>query len=120
MKLTKYGENVKIGLAIELEKIGSSIFELEHALQNLNTVDGMKKMAFLGEKLLSEVSTEAIKAAPEALLKGTLAGGVVSGMAFDELDKSVEEANKAILKEQEKINLVRRMTENIKKEHGLL
>lgn len=120
MKITKYGEQVKVNLAIELEKLGSSIFELEHALSNLNIPEGIHKIAFLGSKLISDVSTDVVKTAPEALLKATLAGGVVSGMTFDELDKSVEETNKALLKEQEKINLVKRMTENIKKEHGLV
>ena len=116
MKITKYGEKIKLELAVELAKMGASIFDFEDALSKINTYEGVEKTAMFGEKILENAAA----AAPEALMKATLAGGVVSGMTFDELDKSVEEANKALLREQQKINLVRRMTNNIKKEHGLV
>jgi hypothetical protein len=120
MNITKYGEKIKIALATELQKIGLSIFDFEKALQGLDNPEGISKTADIGSKLLENVSTSATTGIPEALLKATLAGGVVSGMTFDELDKSVEETNKAILREQQKLDLVRRMTANIKKEHGLI
>jgi hypothetical protein len=119
MKNTKYGEKIKLALATELQKIGLSIFDLEDALSKLNTTEGISKTADIGGKLIDNVTSGAATGIPEALIKATLAGGVVSGMTFDELDKSVEETNKAILREQQKVNLVRRMTANIKKEHGL-
>lgn len=87
-------------------------------------------LGFLGAGPLGGVAGAAIGqsagnvlgAIPEAMetgLKGSLAGGALAGLGVDEMDKSIEIMNKALEKEREKLNLVRRVTENLKKEHGL-
>jgi hypothetical protein len=60
---------------------------------------------------------------PEAMelgLKGSVGGGALAGLGLDEMDKSVEVMNKALERERDKLNLVRRITQNLRKEHGLI
>jgi hypothetical protein len=65
----------------------------------------------------------AIGAVPSAMelgLKGSVLGGALGGLTLDEMDKSVDSLNKALEREREKITLVKRITQNLKKEHGLV
>jgi hypothetical protein len=60
---------------------------------------------------------------PEAMeigLKGSLGGGALAGLGLDEMDKSVEAMNKALERERDKLHLVHRITQNLRKEHGLI
>jgi hypothetical protein len=61
----------------------------------------------------------AIEGLGETALKSSMGAGALAGLTFDEMDKSVENLNIALEREREKINLVRRLTNNLKKEHGL-
>jgi hypothetical protein len=61
----------------------------------------------------------AIEGVGEAALKGSVGAGALAGLTFDEMDKSVEHLNKSLDREREKINLIRRLTNNLKREHGL-
>lgn len=56
---------------------------------------------------------------PELAFKASLGGGALAGLGLDEMDKSVDSLNKALEREREKVNLVRRITNNLKREHGL-
>jgi hypothetical protein len=62
----------------------------------------------------------AVPDAVELGLKGSVLGGALGGLTLDEMDKSVESLHKALEREREKITLVRRITQNLKKEHGLV
>jgi hypothetical protein len=118
MELTKYAKAIKAQLAEELKKKGSTLEELEATLQNINTGEGVYKMAFLTTDMLKSVG----KAVPDVIdtgFKSSITGGALAGLSMDEMDKSVESVNKALEHEREKINLVRRITENLKREHGL-
>lgn len=62
-------------------------------------------------------------AVPEAMevgLKSSVGGGALAGLGLDEMDRSVEIMNKALERERDKLHLVRRITQNLKKEHGLI
>jgi hypothetical protein len=113
MELTKYAQAIKGQLSEQLKKQGSSIQEFEQALQNINTGEGVFKVA-------SAVAPEfGLTSIPELAFKSSLAGGALAGLTADEMDKSVDSVNKALEREREKVNLVRRLTSNLKKEHGL-
>lgn len=112
MELTKYAAVIKNELEMELQKRGSSILEFEQALASVNTGEGVFKVASTATDMLSSI--------PEYALKGSLAGGAVAGLGLDEMDKSVESMNNALAREREKVNLVRRITQNLKREHGII
>ena len=123
MELTKYAQAIKNQLEIDLAKSGHSLLELEDALQNINTGEGVLKTALFGEKILEkgmEKGFGALASVPEFAVKSTLTGGALGGLAFDEMDKSVDSLNKSLEREREKINLVKRITNNLKREHGFI
>lgn len=127
MELSKYAQAIKNELAFELDKQGSSLSEFEEALRNINTGEGVYKAASLALNIMQkeaapgvvDLAYDAAKAIPETLFKGTLGAGAAAGLSLDEMDKSVESVNKALEREQEKVNLVRRLTQNLKREHGI-
>jgi hypothetical protein len=129
MELTKYAQAIKTELAMELAKQGSSLEEFEQALKNINNGEGVFKVASFGSTVLAETKAQekvalvsealsALGAVPELALKSTLAGGAGAGLVFDSMDKSVDSLNKALEHEREKVKLVRRLTQNLKREHG--
>lgn len=118
MELTKYAKAIKAQLTEELRKKGSTLAELESALQNINTGDGVYKVAFLTSDMLKGVGGM-VPNAIDTGFKSSVTGGALAGLSMDEMDKSVESVNKALEHEREKINLVRRITENLRREHGL-
>jgi hypothetical protein len=119
MEMTKYSAAIKNQLTQELAKQGSSLEEFEQALQNINTGDGVYKIAETTTNMTGNLMSAA-GSIPEFAFKTTLAGGALGGLTLDEMDKSVVEVNKALAREREKINMVRRITENLKKEHGIV
>lgn len=117
---------VKAELEMELRKQGSSLEEFEQALQNINTGEGVLKVARDAGGMLGGYMTRGLDMGlgslgtiPEMAIKGSLAGGAMAGLTLDEMDQSVESLNKALAREREKVNLVRRVTENLKREHGI-
>ena len=122
MKLTPYAKIVKAELAMELEKIGSSLEDLEEKLSNLNTAEGAIKIA----RDISALQEYALKPAlgfagglPGIALNASAAGGAVAGLTFDEMENSVDELNKALDRERQKVHMVRTLTHKLKQEHGL-
>jgi hypothetical protein len=123
MEMTKYAQAIKHELELELAKLGSSLYEFEEALSNLNHGEGVFKVAKDTEDILSGYIGKGMShvgSLPELALKSSLAGGAMAGFTLDEMDKSVGALNKSLENEREKINLVRRLTHNLKREHGLV
>ena len=129
MELTKYAQAIKAELEMELTKRGSTLAEFEQSLQTLHTGEGVFKVASFGGSVIKESQEKQAeggslynfaKAIPEAALKGSMAGGALAGLTFDEMDKSVDSLNKSLEREREKVNLVRRITQNLKREHGFI
>ena len=129
MELTKYAQAIKVELEMELAKRGSTLEEFEQALQTLNTGEGVFKVASFGGSVIAEKQASEggglgwksiATALPEVALKGSMAGGALAGLTFDEMDKSVDSLNKSLEREREKVNLVRRITQNLKREHGFI
>ena len=123
MELTKYAKAIKNELSMELTKNGSSLQEFEQALASINTGEGVYKVAADAGGILSNYMGKGLDMAggiPEFALKGSLAGGALAGLTLDEADKSVDMLNKSLEREREKVNLVRRITHNLKREHGLI
>jgi hypothetical protein len=122
MKLGKYAQAVKNQLEEELLKQGSSLEEFEHSLQNIHHGEGVFKVAVFGEKMMEQTAAKGLGmlgSIPELAFKSSLTGGALAGLSMDEMDSSVEQLNKALAREREKINLVNRLTNNLKREHGL-
>ncbi len=125
MELTKYAQAIKTELAMELAKCGSSLEEFEQGLQNINTGEGVYKVAADAANMLNPMTyankgIDWVTGAPEMALKSSLAGGALAGFSLDEMDKSVDGVNKALDREREKLHLVRRITHNLKREHGFI
>lgn len=123
MELTKYAQAIKNQLEMDLLKAGHTLEEFELALQNINTGEGVLKVAMFGERMLEkgvEKGVEGLFGIPELAVKSSLTGGALAGLSFDEMDKSVDSLNKSLEREREKINLVKRITSNLKREHGLI
>lgn len=112
--MTKTAQAIKVELELMLNKQGSSLAEFEQALQTLNTGEGVYKVA------ADLAPSFGISSIPELAIKGSLAGGAMAGLTMDEMDKSVDSLNKALDREREKVTLVRQITNNLKREHGLL
>jgi len=92
----------------------------------MNTGEGVLKIAKLGDDMLPKYMNKGIDSAvggiadlPDMALKGSLAGGAMAGFTLDEMDQSVDSLERALAKEREKVQLVRRVTENLRKEHGI-
>jgi hypothetical protein len=126
MELTKYAQAIKNELAMELAKQGSSLEEFEHALANVNTGEGVFKIANDSSALISKYMDQGISrglsdmgSLPGLAIKGSLAGGALAGLTFDEMDKSVDQVNRALQRERQKVDLIRKITNNLKKEHGI-
>ena len=124
--MTKYAKAIKAELSLELAKQGSSLAEFEQNLKSLNTGEGVFKVAVAGAGMLQKYTDKGIDLGmgtlggiPEMALKGSMAGGAMAGFTLDEMDQSVDSLNKALSREREKVQLVRQITENLKKEHGI-
>ena len=123
MKLTKYAQAIKAELAMELEKQGHTLEEFDRMLGSLNTGEGVLKVANVSMNILGDTfakpAMNMLGDLPEFALKSSLAGGAVTGLTMDDMDSSVDSLNKALEKERQKVHLVRRLTANLKKEHGI-
>lgn len=133
MELTKYSQAIKNQIADELHKIGSSLQEFEEALQNLNTGEGVHKVAATTLKLSQQVKIaqkdeslldiknmmqDTARSLPELAFKTSLAGGALGGLTMDDMDHAVDRLNKSLDREREKLKLIQNMTNNLRREHG--
>jgi hypothetical protein len=126
MEMTKFAQAIKQELSMELNKQGYTIDDFEQALRNINTGEGVFNVVKMGSAImtkeagLTDMASDALSFLPEAALKTSLVGGAAGGLSFDEMDKSVDHMNKSLDREREKIKLVQRITQNLKREHGIL
>lgn len=121
-KLTKYAQAIKAELAMSLDKLGYSLPEFDQLLKNLDTGEGVLKVAAAEAGVMNDMMRTGFGTAaslPDLALKLSLAGGAAAGLTMDEMDSSVVHLNKSLQAEREKVQLVRRLTENLRKEHGL-
>jgi hypothetical protein len=114
MELSKYAQAIKSELVFELQKIGYTISDFEHALQNLNTGQGVLKTAGITEDLMNQA-----KSLPETVFKTSIGAGALGGFTMDDMESSVDRMNKAISNEKAKLELIQRLTNNLKRDHGL-
>jgi hypothetical protein len=123
MKLTKLAQIIKSELMLELQKKGSSLTELESNLKILNTGEGVYKLAGASDSLLRDFvvrpSMGAAAGLPGLAMNMSAAGGAAAGLTFDGLESSVLDLNSSLSREREKVDMIKRLTYNLKKEHGL-
>jgi len=120
--LTKYAQAIKAELALELAKQGSTLAQFDQELASVNTGEGVLKIAAAETSMLHDAFRGGLNAGasiPDLALKLSLAGGAAAGLTADEMDNSVNNLNKSLQSEREKIKLVQRLTANLKREHGL-
>lgn len=122
MKLTKYAKAVKNELSIQLQKQGKTLEDFEWELSSVNTGEGALKVAATQASLFDPSTTAGgiLGAIPDFAMKASLATGAAAGLTMDEMDGSVDKLNKALDREREKIHMIKRLTHNLKKEHGLI
>jgi len=124
--MTKYAEAIKQELSMELHKQGYSLEDFESALTQMNTGEGVLNIVKMSSTLLQKEAMGAEGASgllsflPEAAIKSSIVGGAAGGLTFDEMDKSVDSMNKSLDHEREKIKLVKRITQNLRREHGII
>jgi hypothetical protein len=122
MKLSTYGQTIKNELAMELAKCGSSLERLEESLQKLNTGEGVLKTASelnLLQDFVAKPLAGTLGSLPGLAFNASAAAGSAAGLTFDELESSVLDLNRALDREREKVHMVRKLTDNIRKEHGI-
>jgi hypothetical protein len=122
MKLTKFAEELKEAFILELAAHGISPGAFEESLQRINTAEGSMKVAQdlnLMQDYLIRPTSAALGQLPGMALNAAGAGGIAAGITFDELERGVVDLNHALDREREKVQMVRRLTHNLKKEHGL-
>jgi hypothetical protein len=122
MKLTKLAQIIKNELAFELEKQGKTLANLEESFNNLNTGEGVLKLASelnLMNDFVAKPLSGMASSFPGLAVNASAAAGGAAGITFDELENSVVDLNRALDREREKIHMVKKLTENIKKEYGL-
>lgn len=112
MELTNYAKAIKAEMSLQLQKQGSSLENFEKALKSLNTGEGVYKVA--------EEASGMLFGLPEMAFKSSLAGGAMAGLTLDEMDKSVDSLNGSLDRERQKVNLVKRITQNLRREHGII
>lgn len=107
---------------MQLSKQGSSLEEFEAGLRKLNSGEGVLKVAselnLMNDYLLRPMAGVA-GSLPGLAFNASAAAGSAAGLTFDELESSVLDLNRALDREREKVHMVRKLTDNIKKEHGL-
>lgn len=111
---------LKANFAVNLEKQGSSLFELEEALGNLNVKESAEKatdllkMAFLDKVNPIDIAT---KGATGYLgVAGTL--GYLGASGIDTAMKSVDGKNKKLQTYKDKISLLDKLTKKINQEQN--
>jgi hypothetical protein len=122
MKLTKIAEEIKKTLTLELAARGVTPMEFEEKLASLDSGEGVLKVAIdlnLLQDYVGKPALGAIGQLPSFALNASAAAGAAGGITFDELENGVVDLNKTLDREREKVQLVRRLTENLRKEHGL-
>jgi len=110
---------LKANFAENLEKQGSSLEELENALQAMHTEAGVTKAASLLKlAFLDKLNPLDIGAKAGGAYAGTLAlGGYGMATGYEHLDKDISEKNKKLKTYQDKINLLKKLTNKINQEH---
>jgi len=125
IELTKEAQEVKLQLATDLAKTGRTLWDFEDGLANINTGEGVLKAAAAQAAVagptdyMQTPAWQTFSGLSDFALKGSMAGGALSGLTLDEMDNSVDDVNKALEREREKVKLVRRITANLKREHGI-
>lgn len=122
MKLTKIGQLIKNELAFELEKQGKTLYDLEKSLLGMNTGEGAFKLANelnLMNDFVAKPLSGIVTSFPSLAVNASAAAGGAAGITFDELENSVVDLNRALDREREKVHMVKKLTENIRKEYGL-
>ncbi len=122
MKLTKLAEELKTELLLELAKQGSTPWDFERALGQINTSEGVLKVATelnLLQDYLVNPGARALQSIPGLAMNASAGAGAAAGMTFDELEKGVLDLNHSLDRERQKVHMIRRLTDNLKKEHGI-
>jgi hypothetical protein len=121
---TEIFDLLKLALAAELEKQGSSLEEFEKGLGEIEEIE--KTAAF--DPISAGVGAAGsvvkglaglLKAAPELAVTGALmTGGLAGGIAYG-ANKHIKNQDKKFDNDQNEINRVRALTEKLKAEHGI-
>ena len=124
MKLTKLAQALKTELALELAKQGQTLQDFDQMLKTINTGEGVLKIAVAQDKIMNDMVGGPLSRMGGSMgslaLNASLASGAAAGLTLDEMDGSVDMLNKSLEKEREKIKMVKRLTANLKREHGLV
>lgn len=117
---------LKIGLAKRLEKQGSSLAEFEQTLANINTAEGVIKVANILESL-ADMGGSAVKAVggaaarlPEIGLLSALLTGSIAGTGAYAIDNHLGNQDKKLNEKKQESDRVRMLTERLRQDHGLM
>ncbi len=110
---------LKANFQNNLEKQGSSLQELESALQSMHTDEGIQKAAVLLKKaFLDKVNPIDLATKGGGTYLGLTAGlGYAGATGIENADHFIKEKNKKLHTYKEKINLLDKLTNKIKQEN---
>jgi len=121
---------LKCGLAVQLQKEGSSLEELELLLaqpaSNEKKAQLLEKMAFFGEKTLGSIGSGAVdltgsilKALPEWGMTTALMAGSLGGAGLYGLKGHLSAQDKKHKEKDDEVERIKVLTERIKQDYGI-
>lgn len=120
---------LKVGLATQLQKQGSSLEELEAALSNIEHVNGMSKAAellsktaFFGEGAVDGIAGfggNVLKSIPEWGMTTALMAGSLGGAGAYGIKKHLEGQDKEYSEKEQEVQRIKQLTERLKSDYGI-
>lgn len=114
---------LKANFAVNLEKQGSSLLELEDALANMDKTASAEKaaellkLAFLDKLDPMGMASGVAGGAGKLYGLGVASGGFLGGNALDTADKSVDADNEKLRNLKDKVKLLRKLTQKVQQEN---
>ncbi len=113
---------VKNTLALNLAKEGHSLADLEDALRNINTGEGVLKISKMASGMMSDpissAASGAFNLATNTVLPLTMATGGLMGLGVDAADGAVQHQNKKLREMRHNIEILKKLKQNVSIEHA--
>ena len=111
---------LKANFAVNLEKQGSSLMELEQALSSVNTEEGISKSSILLKKAFLDKLNPVDLASKGAYgyIGAAVGTGYMGASAIEKMDGKVGDENKKLQSYKNKISLLEKLTKKVQQENN--
>jgi len=133
--MNKIAEEIKDILTLKLAELGMSVMDFEKSLHNLNTGEGVLKVADTLDGVSSQSPLPAAAAGYALAGRGgnkssgnlytqyglplTVGAGIMGGTILSRADNDLEDLNSSLDSERKKIDYLRNLKRNLEVEHGI-